>query len=95
VYASRQKFHNEVGITLIADATKLAAQGLDISTGIGLPNPPLYYALADFLRSILEGAEVACKAADGLVAAAAAIRTHEAVRQGSSLAIDPAALEIR
>ena len=39
-----QQFHDEQGITLIADATKLAAQG-KLKEGIGLPHPELYYGL--------------------------------------------------
>jgi predicted dehydrogenase len=53
VYANRMQFHNDEGITLIADATKLAEQGR-LKEGVILPHPPLYYALGDFLRSILE-----------------------------------------
>jgi predicted dehydrogenase len=36
VYANRQQFHNDEGITLIADATKLAEQG-KLKEGVGLP----------------------------------------------------------
>jgi len=41
VYANRQQFFNEEGITLIAGATQLAEQG-KLKSGVGLPNPPLY-----------------------------------------------------
>jgi len=86
VYASREKFHSEEGITLIADATKLAKQG-KLKEGIGLPNPPLYYALQDFLKSVLEQKPVVCSAGDGFRSAAIALRLQDAIDQGQELAI--------
>ena len=86
VYANRQQFHDEQGITLIADATKLAAQQ-KLKEGVGLPETPLHYALADFLRSVLESQPVVCSADEGLRAAAVVIRAREAVRAGGTVAI--------
>lgn len=86
VYANRQQFHNDEGITLIADATKLAAQG-KLKEGVGLPNPPAYYALADFLRSLLEGAPVACSADEAFRATVVGILAHRAVSTGTPVAI--------
>ncbi|MBI4878812.1 MAG: Gfo/Idh/MocA family oxidoreductase [Planctomycetes bacterium] len=92
VYANRQQFHNEEGITLIADATKLAAQG-KLKEGIGLPHPPLYYALEDFVKSVAAGAPLACQAAEGLRAAAVGILADQAVRSGATVEIDPSLFE--
>ena len=78
VYATRQQFHTDEGIILIADATKLAAQGA-LKQGVGLPYSSLYYALGDFLKSVTEGTPVACSAADGLRATALGILANEAV----------------
>ncbi|HSL69038.1 MAG TPA: Gfo/Idh/MocA family oxidoreductase [Longimicrobiales bacterium] len=78
VYATRQQFHNEEGIVLVADATKLAAQDR-LKQGAGLEHPPLYYALADFIRSFAEGASVAATAAHGLQATLIGISANEAV----------------
>ncbi|MCA9290603.1 MAG: Gfo/Idh/MocA family oxidoreductase, partial [Phycisphaerales bacterium] len=86
VYANRQQFHNEEGITLIADATQLAAQGR-LKDGVGLPNPPLYYAIGDFLKSVLEGAPVACSMDEAARATAVGIAAHEATRRGTTVAI--------
>lgn len=86
VYANRQQFHEEQGITLIADATKLAKLG-KLKEGVGLPNPPLYYALADFVRSILGEKPVATGADEGLRAAAVAIRAHQALQTGQRVEI--------
>ena len=78
VYATRQQFHRDEGIVLVADATQLAAQGR-LKEGGGLEHPPLYFALADFVRSFLEGEEVACTAEQGAAATRVGIRVAEAI----------------
>ncbi len=92
VYASRERFHNEEGITLVADATKLAAQG-KLKEGIGLPQPPLYYAVECFLKSVLEDQPVVCTSRHGLQAAMVGLLGHQAVVRGESQVIDPAFFE--
>ncbi len=82
VYATRQQFHTDEGIILVADATKLAAQG-QLARGIGLPYSSLYYALADFLKSATEGTPVVGTMADGLKATALGILANQAVREGT------------
>lgn len=86
VYANRQQFHNDEGITLIADATKLASQG-KLKEGVGLPNPSLYYALEDFLRACLEGKPVACEATQGAASTIGGIRAHKAVMEGREVVV--------
>jgi predicted dehydrogenase len=87
VYANRQQFHDEQGITLIADATKLAAQN-KLKEGVGLPNPPLWYALSDFLKSALEGAPVVCTAEEGSRAATVGILTKQALDTGTEVTVE-------
>jgi predicted dehydrogenase len=87
VYANRMQFHNDEGITLIADATKLAEQGR-LKEGVILPQPPLYYALSDFLRSVLEGQPPVCSAEEGLRATAVGVLAHQAVMSGETVRID-------
>ena len=89
MYANREQFHDEQGITLIADATKLAAQD-KLKEGVGLPHPPLYYALVDFLKSVSEGAPVVCSAEEGLRAASVAIHAARAIASSETVTIDPA-----
>jgi predicted dehydrogenase len=87
VYANRMQFHNDEGITLIADATKLAEQGR-LQEGVILPQPPLYYALGDFLRSALEDQPAVCSADEGLRATAVGVLAHQAVMTGDTVSID-------
>ncbi len=93
VYANRQQFHNEEGITLIADATKLASQG-KLKEGVGLPNPPLYYALSDFITSVRTKQPAVTNAADGMRATIVAIHASKAAATGDEQTIDPAFYEL-
>lgn len=94
VYANRQTFHNDQGITLIADATKLAAQG-KLEEGVGLPNPPVHYGLADFVEACTKGGEVACSADEGHRSTVVGIQCARAVVEGTEVAIDPELFELR
>lgn len=87
VYAIKQRFHIDEGITLIADATKLAKQG-KLREGIGLPHPPLYFGLQDFLVSVTESKPSACPAPVGLRAAVVGIKAHEAVMSAGEIAFE-------
>lgn len=85
VYAVRQHFHKEAGITLIANATKLAKQG-KLKEGVGLEHPELYYGLQDFLAGIVESkTSTACPAMAALESTVIAIKTHEAVMSGKEI----------
>jgi predicted dehydrogenase len=86
VYATRQQFFNDEGIVLIADATKLAAQGA-LKKGVGLPYSSLYYALGDFLRSVAEGAPITCTARDGLRATALGVLANQAIVTGQTIPV--------
>jgi hypothetical protein len=86
VYATRQQLLNDEGIVLQADATKLAAQG-ELKAGVGLPFPSLYYALADFMKSVAEGAPVACSAQEGARATIVGILANQAVLTGKTIDI--------
>jgi predicted dehydrogenase len=86
VYATRQQFHNDEGIVLIADATRLAEQG-KLKEGAGLDHPPLYYSLAAFADSFINAAPVVCTAADGARATTIGILAHQAVASGQTIEI--------
>ncbi len=93
VYANKQQFHSDEGITLIADATKLASQG-KLKDGVGLPNPSLYYALEDFIRAIVEKKPVGCDAVEGAKSTIAGILANQSVVRGEAVTIDAATLGV-
>jgi hypothetical protein len=86
VYATRQQHFGVEGIVLMANATQLAAQG-DLKKGGGLEHPPLYYALADFVKSVAENAPVACSAEEGARASIVGILANQAVTTGKPVDI--------
>lgn len=92
VYANRQRFHNDEGITLIADATQLASQG-KLKDGVGLPHDSLHYAVGDFLKSVTEGTPVTTSAEEGLRATVVGILANRAVTTGKTVAVDPEQLK--
>lgn len=94
VYANRQNFHNDEGITLIADATKLAAQG-KLKDGIGLTETPLYYGLADFVKCIADGASPACGAEAAHRSTVVGVAAARATVSGDEVEIAAADLELR
>tara|TARA_R110002072_G_scaffold42064_11_gene118022 strand:+ start:42506 stop:43732 length:1227 start_codon:yes stop_codon:yes gene_type:complete len=87
VYANRQQFHNDEGITLIAGATKLAEQG-KLKEGIGLPHPAVYYALEDWVMSIANSTSPACSIAEAARATVVGIAANEAIVSGNPVDID-------
>ncbi|MFO0872578.1 MAG: Gfo/Idh/MocA family oxidoreductase [Phycisphaerales bacterium] len=93
VYANKQQFHNDEGITLIADATKLASQG-KLKEGVGLPNPSLYYAMDDFVRACLEKKPVGCDAVEGFRSTVVGILANQAVVANGEVKVDAGALSV-
>ncbi|MFT3684648.1 MAG: Gfo/Idh/MocA family oxidoreductase [Phycisphaerales bacterium] len=95
VYANKQQFHNDVGITLIAGATKLAEQG-KLKDGVGLPNTSLFYSLESFVKAAAGQGKVACSAADGARTSIIAILANKALvdGNGAEVKIDAASLKV-
>ncbi|MGJ8636095.1 MAG: Gfo/Idh/MocA family protein [Phycisphaerales bacterium] len=87
VYANRQQFHNDEGITLIAGATKLAEQG-KLKEGVGLPNPAVYYALEDWVGAIASKGSPACSISEAARATVVGIAANQAIVSGKSVDID-------
>jgi predicted dehydrogenase len=87
VYATKQQSFNDEGIVLVADATKLAAQGR-LKQGAMLAESPLYYALADWLTAASEGRPPACSMVEGANSTIIGIRCNEAIVRGPTLTID-------
>ena len=84
VYATKQQFFNDEGIVLVADATKLAAQGR-LKQGAMLAETPLYYALADWLSAASEGKAPACSMAEAVKSTIIGIRANEAIVTGKTV----------
>lgn len=93
VYANKQQFHNDTGITLIAGATKLAEQG-KLKDGVGLPNTSLFYSLESFVKASAGQGKVACSAADGARSTIVSILANKALIDGGEVKIDPAQLKV-
>lgn len=86
VYATRQQFHTEEGIVLVADATQLAEQGR-LKEGMGLPYPTHYYPLADFIRAVTERLPTAMTIEDAARASIVGLLTNRAIMTGQTIAI--------
>jgi predicted dehydrogenase len=86
VYATRQQFFTDEGIVLVADATKLAAQGA-LKHGAGLPYSSLYYGLADFLSCLTRGTPPSITARHGARATALGILANRAILTGETVTV--------
>ena len=87
VYAYKEKIGDETGIALVADASKLLADGKQPSEYRG--NDPkrsaLYYANDAFLTAIREAKESPCPAQVGYEATVVALKANEAAMTGSRI----------
>ncbi len=95
VYARKDTFYRERGIALVANATKLEAQGLDPAEDDPNVETPLFYGLKDFVDNNIFGPyEPASNALVGYRAAVMAIKTNEAIVGKSKIQFDPAWFEV-
>lgn len=81
VYARRERFHEDEGFVLLANATKLAEQGKP-DTNLGMEQSELYYSLHSFLSKVVDGGKPDCSAAEALPATLAGIAARDAVASG-------------
>jgi predicted dehydrogenase len=82
VYARKDRFYREEGVALVADATKLAAQGIDPTKDDPNAQPPLYYALEEFLDNCANGPfPPASGYKQGYDATVVAVKANEAIVQ--------------
>jgi predicted dehydrogenase len=92
VYARKDKFGDETGIALVANATQLLAQG-KIPGQENVSNDPtktpFYAALEEFVTSIRQGKKPESGPLEGLQAAVVAIKANDAVKQGTRVAFQP------
>jgi len=83
VYARKDKIGDETGIALVADSTKLLAQGKEPGkVGQDVSKTSLYQACESFLDSVRANKKPAVGALEGFQATVIAAKTHEAVMTG-------------
>lgn len=91
VYARKENVHDETGIALVADSTKILAEGGE--PGKEGPVEPekdaLHLAFDNFARSVRGQAQVNAGADDGYRATVVAIKAHEAALAGSRIELEP------
>lgn len=97
VYARKEPVHNETGIAMVADATKLIEQGKE--PGKEGPIEPtkdaLYAAFEYFIRSIRAEEKTVCDARAGYQATVIGIKANESILSGARVALDPALFELK
>jgi hypothetical protein len=88
VYATKERLHDETGISLVANATKLLDEGKDPSENRdAYTRGPLYYACESFLAAVRGQGKVAAgtDAAAGFEATLVALKANEALVTGSKV----------
>lgn len=97
VYARKESVHNETGICMVADATKLIEEGKE--PGKEGPLEPtrsaLHLAFESFIRSIRAGEKSACGPLDAYQASVIAIKANEAILSGSRIAWQKSLFELK
>jgi hypothetical protein len=84
--------HDETGVALVADATKLLEAGKEPGKDGSLEPevPPLQLALEGFLNSIRTKAPPACSAKDAYDATVVALKANQAVLGNTRVDLRPA-----
>lgn len=95
VYARKDKYGDENGIALVADATKLMSQGKEPGKiGADVSKSALYQAIEAFLDSIRTGKKPAATPEIAYQANVVAIRAHEACMGGGRVEIPAESLKL-
>jgi len=94
VYARKDDFQSDSGIALVANATKILAQGKKPAEAASQTEPPLQFALGRFVDHINDGTPTDAGWKVGLQATVIGIKAHEAVQKGARVALDPAWFEV-
>lgn len=96
VYAYKEKIGDETGIALVADATKLLAEGKE--PGKNRETDPtkgaLYYACDAFLNGVRENKPTACGPVEGYQATITALKANEAIGGGSKIVLTKEMFEL-
>jgi predicted dehydrogenase len=91
VYARKESVHDEIGIAMVADATKLLQAGKEPGKDAPLEpeKPALVDAFESFIKSIRTGAPSVCGPADACAATVAALHANAAVLGNSRIDLRP------
>ncbi|MDX2034858.1 MAG: Gfo/Idh/MocA family oxidoreductase [Blastocatellia bacterium] len=97
VYAKKETIHNETGICMVADATKLLEQGKEPGKDGALEptQTPLSLAMQNFIRSIRENEPPVCGPIEAWQATVIGIKAHEAVMSGGQVALPKSLFDLK
>ena len=96
VYARKEQIHNETGIAMVADATKILEAGKEpAKEALSPTRDALTRALDEFAHSVRVDSRVACGPLEAYQATVAAIKTNEAIVAGSRLVFDKSSFELK
>ncbi len=97
VYARKEQVHNETGIALVADATKILEAGKEPAKEAALAptQDALSRALDDFARSVRNDSKTVCGPLEGYQATVAAIKANEAIVAGSRVIFDKSSFDLK
>jgi hypothetical protein len=87
VYARKDDFLTDSGIALVANATKILAQGKKPAEAASESDSPVRYALEKFIEHVNEGTQPEASAEAGFRAVVMAVKANEAVTQGTKVTL--------
>jgi hypothetical protein len=97
VYARKEQVHNETGIAMVADATKILEAGKEPGKDGALApsRDELTQTLDHFVHSVRGDLKVISGPIEGYQATAAAIKANEAIVTGSKIAFDKSMFDLK
>jgi predicted dehydrogenase len=97
VYARKEQVHNESGICMVADATKILEAGKEPGKDGALEpsQTALYRAFDNFAGSIRENRKPLASALEGFQATVSAIKANEATLTGNRITFDKTLFELK
>lgn len=87
VYARKEDFLTDSGIALVANATKILAQGKKPAEAASETDSPIRYALEKFVGHVNDGTKPEASAEVGFRGVVMAVKANEAVTQGRRIEI--------
>ena len=90
VYARKDDFLSDSGIALVANATKILAQGKKPAEAASDTDSPLKYALEKFVEHVNEGTKPDCGWKEAFEATVTAVKANEAISTNARVTLDKA-----